>query len=34
MPLLYYFAGLVKETLIKMDDREIRQSVIRFMLDE
>ena len=31
---LFYFAGLIKETLKKMDDRQLNEAIIRFMFDE
>lgn len=31
---LFYFAGLIKETLKKMDNRQLNESIIRFMFDE
>lgn len=32
-PALFYFASLIKETVRKMNDKEIEESVIRFILD-
>lgn len=32
--ILFYFAGLIKETLKKMDDRQLNEAIIRFMFDE
>lgn len=32
--MLFYFAALIKETLKKMDDKKISESVLTFMFDE
>ena len=31
---LFYFTRLIKETLKKMDDRQLNEAIIRFMFDE
>ena len=31
--ILFYFAGIVKEMLKSMDDDDIKEAVMRFMLD-
>lgn len=31
---LFYFAALIKGVLNKMDDKDIKESVLRFMFDE
>lgn len=30
---LFYFASLIKETLKKMNDKDVKESIIRFILD-
>ena len=34
LPALFFFASLIKDTLNQMNDKEVKEVILRFMFDE